>query len=67
MKFKVIRMPYDYYEYLKKQRENDSFTQITDTVRQKMWNESINFKISQEWLKIEDKIRIKLYITLRYS
>ena len=60
-------MPYDYYEYLKKQRENDSFTQITDTVRQKIWSESINFKISQEWLKIEDKIRIKLYITLRYS
>ena len=60
-------MPYDYYEYLKKQRENDSFTQITDTVRQKIWSESINFKISQEWLKIEDKIRIKLYLTLRYS
>ncbi|MBO6123444.1 MAG: hypothetical protein J6P09_06355 [Methanobrevibacter sp.] len=60
-------MPYDYYEYLKKQRENDSFTQITDIVRQKIWSESINFKISQEWLKIEDKIRIKLYFTLRYS
>ena len=58
-------MPYDYYEYLKKQRENDDFTQVTDIVRQKIWSESIGFKISQEWLKIEDKIRIKMYLFLR--
>jgi len=60
-------MPYDYYEYLKKQRDSDDFIQITDIVRQKIWSESINFRISQEWLKIEDKIRIKLYLTLRYN
>ncbi|MDO5810289.1 MAG: hypothetical protein Q4Q37_04275 [Methanobrevibacter sp.] len=60
-------MPYDYYEYLKKQRENDDFTQVTDIVRQKIWSESIGFKISQEWLKIEDKIRIKMYLFLRYT
>jgi len=60
-------MPYDYYEYLKKQRENDDFTQVTDIVRQKIWSESIGFKISQEWLKIEDKIRIKVYLFLRYT
>ena len=60
-------MPYDYHEYLKKQRENDDFTQVTDIVRQKIWSESIGFKISQEWLKIEDKIRIKMYLFLRYT
>ena len=60
-------MPYDYYEYLKKQKENDEFTQVTDIVRQKIWSESIGFKISQEWLKIEDKIRIKMYLFLRYT
>ncbi|WP_295603691.1 hypothetical protein [uncultured Methanobrevibacter sp.] len=60
-------MPYDYYEYLKKQKENDDFTQVTDIVRQKIWSESIGFKISQEWLKIEDKIRIKMYLFLRYT
>lgn len=60
-------MAYDYYEYLKKQRENDDFTEVTDIVRKKIWNDSIDFKISQAWLKIEDKIRIRLYYYLRYN
>ena len=60
-------MAYDYYEYLKKQRENDDFTEVTDIVRQKIWGESIDFEISQAWLKIEDKIRIRLYYYLRYN
>ena len=60
-------MPYDYYDYLKKQRENDDFTEVTDIVRKKIWNDSIDFKISQGWLKIEDKIRIRLYYYLRYN
>ena len=60
-------MAYDYYEYLKKQRENYDFTEVTDIVRKKIWNDSIDFKISQGWLKIEDKIRIRLYYYLRYN
>ncbi|WP_458454315.1 hypothetical protein [Methanobrevibacter sp.] len=60
-------MPYDYYEFLKKQRDSDEYSEITDVVRQKIWSDSISFKISQEWLKIEDKIRIKLYLYLRYN
>lgn len=60
-------MPYDYYEILKKLRDPEEYMETTDIVREKLWNESINFKISQEWLKIEDKIRIKLYPYLRYN
>lgn len=60
-------MPYDYYEYLKKQRDSDEYIEINDIVRQKIWSESIEFKARQKWLKIEDKIRIKLYLYLRYN
>lgn len=60
-------MPYDYYEYLKKQRDSDEYIEINDIVRQNIWSESIDFKTGQKWLKIEDKIRIKLYLYLRYN
>lgn len=65
--FKVIKMPYDYYDYFTKQRNNEKFTEISEKIRQNFWNESFNFKLSQKWLKIEDKIRIKLYLYLRYN
>lgn len=60
-------MPYDYYEYLKKQRDSDEYIEINDIVRQNIWSESIDFKTGQKWLKIEDKIRIILYLYLRYN
>ncbi|WP_407376435.1 hypothetical protein [Methanobrevibacter sp.] len=60
-------MPYDYYDYFKKQTKNRHFTEVSDIVKEKIWSEGINFKLSLEWLKIEDKIRIKLYQNLRYN
>lgn len=60
-------MPYDYYEYLKKQRESEEYTETSELVRQKLWSETINFKLSQKWMRIEDMILVKLYLRLRYS
>ncbi|WP_405265217.1 hypothetical protein [Methanobrevibacter sp.] len=60
-------MPYDYYEYLKKQRENKEYMETSELVRQNLWSETINFKLSQEWLDIEDRILIMLYQRLRYT
>jgi hypothetical protein len=60
-------MPYDYYEYLKKQRDNEEYIGTDELVRQNLWSETVNFKLSQKWLKIEDIILIKLYRNLRYS
>ena len=65
--FEVSTMPYDYYEYLKKQRENEQYKETSELVRQNLWSETINFKLSQEWLDIEDKILIMLYQLLRYT
>ena len=60
-------MPYDYYEYLKKQRENEQYKETSELVRQNLWSEAINFKLSQEWQDIEDRILIRLYLLLRYT
>ena len=60
-------MPYDYYKYLKKQQENESYKKTSDLVRENMWSETINFKLSQKWMHIEDKILFRLYRQLRYS
>jgi chemotaxis methyl-accepting protein methylase len=60
-------MPYDYYEYFKKQRSNKEYSETTELVRQNLWSETINFRQSQSWISIEDKILIKLYSNLRYS
>lgn len=60
-------MPYDYYEYMKKQRESEEYTETSELVRQKLWSETINFKLSQKWMRIEDMILVKLYLRLRYS
>ncbi len=62
-----MKMPYDYYDYFKKQRKNRNFTEISDLVKEKIWSDSISFKLSLEWSKIEDKIRIRLYQNLRYN
>ena len=60
-------MPYDYYEYLKKLRDNEEYSEAAELVRQNMWSETINFKLSQEWLDIEDRMLIMLYQCLRYT
>ena len=65
--FEVIIMPYDYYEYLKKQRDDKQYPETAELVRQNLWSETINFKLSQEWLDIEDRILIMLYLRLRYT
>ena len=65
--FEVIIMPYDYDEYLKKQRDDKQYTESAALVIQILWSETINFKLSQEWLDIEDRILIMLYLRLRYT
>ncbi|MEE1335062.1 MAG: hypothetical protein UHG12_00950 [Methanobrevibacter sp.] len=60
-------MPYDYYEYLKKLRDNEEYSEAAELVRQNLWSETINFKLSQEWIPIGDKILIRLYPHLRYT
>ena len=60
-------MTYDYYEYLKKARNSDEYIEIEDIVRKNIWSDSIDFKISEQWRTIEEKIRINLYLFLRYN
>lgn len=60
-------MPYDYYDYFKKQRESPLYTETAELVRQNLWSETINFRQSQDWICMENKILIRLYHSLRYS
>ena len=60
-------MPYDYYDYMKKQRDSDEYIKTSDLVRQNFWSESFNFNLSNVWLRIEDRILIRLYRYLRYN
>ncbi len=60
-------MPYDYYEFLKKQRESDEYMEASELVRQNLWSDTINFKLANSWMKTEDRILLKLYRNLRYS
>ena len=60
-------MPYDYYEFLKKQRESDEYIETEELVRQNLWSETLNFKLANSWIKTEDRILLKLYQNLRYS
>ena len=60
-------MPYDYYDYFIQQRNRDEFTEITEKIRQNVWSDSVDFKLSQNWLNIEDVIRINLFMLLRYN
>ena len=50
-------MPYDYYDYFLKQRNNPIFTETSNIVRQKLWRESFDIITSQDWEDITDKIR----------
>ncbi len=50
-------MPYDYYDYFIKQRNNPIFTETSNIIRQKLWRESFDVVESQEWEEITDKIR----------
>ena len=58
-------MPYDYYEYFKKQKESDEYVETTELIRQKLWSEAIQFRMSLEWLEIEKRILIRLYRNLK--
>lgn len=60
-------MPYDYYEFLKKQLESDEYIETEELVRQNLWSETLNFKLANSWIKTEDRILLKLYRNLRYS
>lgn len=41
-------MPYDLYEYFRKERRNEKFIEITDIVREKIWRETYDVVMSQE-------------------
>ena len=60
-------MVYDYYDILKRQSDSDEYTEVSDIVREEIWSDGFEFKMSKEWLIIEDLIRISLYLFLRYS
>ncbi|MBR3139514.1 MAG: hypothetical protein IKF11_01420 [Methanobrevibacter sp.] len=60
-------MPYDHYEYFKKQNEHEEYNEIIEIVRQEIWSDSIDFKIMLNWTNIEDKVRNRLFLFLRYN
>lgn len=60
-------MPYDHYEFLKKQIEHEEYNEIIEIVRQEIWSDSIDFKIMLNWANIEDKVRNRLFLFLRYN
>ena len=41
-------MPYDLYEYYRKQGTNEKFIEITDIVRENIWRETYDVVKSQE-------------------
>lgn len=59
-------MPYDFYDYFIEKRSSPIFTPAEDVVRQKFWRESIDMIKAEEWLEMEEKIRMDLYYFLRY-
>lgn len=50
-------MPYDYYDFFIKQRNNRIFTEVSNIVRQKLWRETYDVVEAQEWEEVSDKIR----------
>ena len=50
-------MPYDLYDYFLKQRNNKTFSETTNIVRQKLWRETYDIVEFQKWEEIADKIR----------
>ena len=51
-------MPYDLYDHFMKEKSNPLFREISDIIRDEIWAESIDFVMSQNWLKTEDKLFI---------
>ncbi len=60
-------MPYDLYDHFMKEKSNPLFIEVSNIVRDNVWDESIDFVMSQNWLKTEDKLFIELYHLLRYN
>ena len=60
-------MPYDLYDHFMKEKSNPLFIEVSNIVRDNVWDESIDFVMSQNWLKTEDKLFIELYYLLRYN
>ena len=60
-------MPNDLYDQFMKEKSNPLFIEVSNIVRYNVWAESIDFVMSQKWLKTEDKLFIKLYYLLRYT
>jgi len=59
-------MPYDLYDHFMKEKNNPLFIEVSNIIKDNVWAESIDFVMSQKWLKTEDKIFIELYCLLRY-
>ena len=60
-------MPNDLYDLFMKEKSNPLFIEVSNIVRDNVWVESIDFVMSQNWLKTEDKLFIELYYLLRYN
>lgn len=57
----------DYFDYFLKRNENEDFVEIYEIVRQKIWRETFNEIMSQEWIGIDDRIRRNLFWYLMYN
>ena len=51
-------MPNDLYDLFMKEKSNPLFIEVSNIVRDNVWAESIDFVMSQNWLKTEDKLFI---------
>lgn len=59
-------MPYDWYDYFRKIRSEQTLKEADDYIREDIWcepQEVVNFK---NWITTEDKIRIELFFRLLY-
>ena len=57
----------DYFDYFLKRNENEDFVEIYEIVRQKIWRETFNEIMSQEWIGIDERIRRNLFWYLMYN
>lgn len=64
---KVIKMPYDLYEYLLKRRNDSGYVEVNDIVRENIWGESLEDTSSKTWIETELQVLIDLYVLLRYT
>ena len=59
-------MPYDWYDYFRKIRSEQTLKEVDDYIREDVWcepQEVVNFK---NWITTEDKIRIEIFFRLLY-